>query len=183
MPRPSMKEERQAAILEAYGRCIARYGVAGTTLELIAEKAGLARALIRHNVGNKDDILEAFLDHYIAIATAEVDELFDSLPEKRRVATMIEWLFDPDYTDAQSSGVSNALFTAATENPKLARVLSEWSEDFTARIANEVQGNKEVATGIVALYFNFDAMAPLGDADRLRRVSEAAANRLVSTLD
>ena len=123
MPRPSLKEERRAEILDAYGRCIARHGVEGTTLKLIAEEAGLARALIRHNIGNKEAILDAFVNRYLVDSTEAVDELFDALPDDDRVATMIDWLFDPEYSDPQSASASGALFTAATAENGLAKQL------------------------------------------------------------
>ena len=33
MPRPSLKAQRSEEILDAYERCVARYGVEGATLE------------------------------------------------------------------------------------------------------------------------------------------------------
>lgn len=190
MPRPSLKEERRAAILEAYGRCIAQHGVEGATLEMTADEAGLARALIRHNVGNKDDLLDAYVDQFLAGSSAEADELFDSLPVNRRIETMIEWLFDPQYANPQNVSASNALFTAATTDKKLAKRLHGWTSDFTDRIRQELVASRPkagskvdaVATGIVAIYYNYETLAPLGDAGDLRRNSEAAAILLASTL-
>ena len=55
MARPSVKEERREQILTAYEQCVARYGVEGATLDKVAEEAGLARPLIRHNIGNREE--------------------------------------------------------------------------------------------------------------------------------
>ena len=191
MPRPSRKEERKAEILDAYGRCIARHGVAGTTLEMTADEAGLARALIRHNVGNKDDILDAFLDRFLAHSSSEVNDLIELLPEDERIDVMISWLFDPRYSDRQYVSVSNALFTAATENRSLAKSLRRWIAEFTGKIENELRDaypasgdqTDAVAAGIVAIYFNFESLAALGGAAELRATSETAARLLVSTLE
>ena len=192
MPRPSLKAERRAEILDAYGRCIARHGVEGATLEKTAEEAGLARALIRHNVGNKDDLLEAFLDRFLGDASRETEEFFESLPRDDRVATMIDWLFDPQYADVQEISVTNALATAATERPELAARLQAWTSGFVSGIAGELADTypdadedtvEAVATGIVGIYFNFDAQVPLGGTSRFRRSSETAARLLVSVLD
>ena len=192
MPRPSLKAERRAEILDAYGRCVARHGVEGATLEKTAEEAGLARALIRHNVGNKDDLLEAFLDRFLGSATEATDTLFESLPRDDRVATMIKWLFDPQYTDVQEVSVTNALFTAAIDRPDLAVRLRDWTSEFVAKVGSELKDAcpdadddtiDAAATGISAIFFNFDAMIPLGGMSRLRRSSETAAKLLVSALD
>lgn len=191
MPRPSKKEERATEILDAYGRCIARFGVAGTTLEMIAEEAGLARALIRHNVGNKDEILDAFLARFLSQSSTEVEELIDWLPDDNRIDALITVLFDPRYIDRQELSASNALFAAATDNPPLARKLRAWTAAFTDTIASELSAaystSKDqadiVANGIVAIYFNFEALAPLGNVAGIRETSESAARLLASTLE
>ena len=190
MPRPSLKEARTAEILEAYGRCIARHGVDGTTLEMTADEAGLARTLIRHNVGNKEEILALFVERFLASASQQASMLFDSLPDTQRVETMIDWLFDPAESDPINAGISNALFSAATHDMALARRLRNWLDGFTDRIRAELteafgasgEDTKAVATGVVSIYFSVDTLASLGRATRLRRESEAAARLLVSTL-
>lgn len=191
MPRPSLKAERQAEILEAYGRCIARFGVEGATLEKTAEEAGLARALIRHNVGNKEALLEAFIERFLATATESAAELFASLPRRKRVPTLIQWLFDPDHSDAAEVSVTNALMTAAIERPALATALRGWTDGFALQIAEELkaafpQANPAhaaaAAAGIAALYFHLDSMVPLGAAEPLRESSITAAKLLLSTL-
>lgn len=192
MPRPNIQDERRAEILSAYGRCIARYGVDGATLEKTAEEAGLARALIRHNVGNKEDLLEAFLDHFLGGATDATDSFIAGLPQRDRISTMIEWLFDPDYSDPQEVRITNALITAAIEHPGLAERLMFWTSDFIEKISHELSDaypeadgdqTAAVAAGIAGIYFNIDTLAPLGGTTQLRRRSEIAAHLLVSTLE
>ena len=191
MPRPSLKEERRAEILAAYGRCVARYGVEGATLERTAEEADLARALIRHNVGNKDELLEAFLDKFLGSATEASNTLFSSLPRDDRLATMVEWLFDPQYSDALEVSVTSALVAAAIERPALAKRLRHWTFEFIDKIRIELKQAfpdadddkaEAVATGIAAIYFNVDSLTPLSDTNRLRQASEAAVTLLISTL-
>ena len=164
----------------------------GATLEKIAEQAGLARALIRHNVGNKDDLLEAFLDRFLGRATEATKSLIESLPRDDRVTTMIEWLFDPQFADVQEISVTNALVTAAIERPKLAKRLRSWTSGFIASIGMELKDAypdaddetiDAVATGISGIYFSVDTMMPLGGMSRLRRSSETAARLLVSALE
>ena len=191
MPRPNLKKERRAAILKAFGDCVARYGVEGATLERTAEAANLARALIRHNVGNKDELLDAFIERFLAEATAGVDELFAALPQRHRIDALIDYLFDPEYVDETEVRVTNALTMAASDRPALAKQLMAWTTDFTARIAAELEpafpGAAEddvdaVATGIVAIYYNAETVGPVGDVARLRDASVRAARLLVAGL-
>lgn len=62
MGRRSLAAERRQQVLEAASRCLARNGLAGTTLEKIAEESGLSRSHVRHYVGNRDDLLLALVD-------------------------------------------------------------------------------------------------------------------------
>ncbi|MEL6950905.1 MAG: hypothetical protein AAGM16_12425 [Pseudomonadota bacterium] len=188
MPRPSLKKERRAAILQAFGDCVARYGVEGATLERTADAAKLARALIRHNVGNKDALLDAFIEHFLAQATASVDELFDALPKQQRIDTLIDYLFDPEYVDETEVRVTNALTMAAADRPALAKQLMVWTSEFTRRVADELEHAfpdaapddiEAVATGIVAIYYNVDTAGPVGEVARLRDASVRAARLLV----
>lgn len=60
MGRPSLAEERLTQILDAVGRCIARFGVEGMTLEQVAAEAGLSRSHVRHYAGNRADLIDRF---------------------------------------------------------------------------------------------------------------------------
>ena len=191
MPRPSLKEERRAEILAAYARCVARYGVHGATLERTAEEAQLARALIRHNVGNKDDLFDAFLDEFLGNVSSSTDLLFASLPADDRLATMVEWLFDPRHADVEQTNLTNALLIAAVERPALAKRLRRWTVQLIGQIEDELgrafpkapdEGVHAVATGIAALYFNFDSLMPLGGMKKLGEASKRAVGLLISTL-
>ena len=191
MPRPSLKQERRAEILDAYGRCVARYGVEGATLERTADEAGLARALIRHHVGNKDQLLEAFVDQFLDEATATSRAFFDSLAKEDRLSSLLYGLFDPSYSNPHQVRVTSALLMAATEYPALAKRLRCWIVDFVSGIQRELHTAfpqaeddrvEAVANGMVALYFNLDTLTTLGGMKRLRSCSEEAARLLISTL-
>ena len=55
--RPSNQNERYLQVMEAMVRCVARFGLDGATLERIAAEAELSRPLIRHHLGNREDML------------------------------------------------------------------------------------------------------------------------------
>ena len=192
MARPSLKDERRASILEAYGRCVARFGVEGATLERTAEEAGLARALIRHNVGNKEELFDALVGRFMEQAADSSAQLFDSLPDDDRLTTLIDWLFDTRNSDPYVVSLTNALITAAIDRPELARLLRRSTEEFAMQLGTEVKAafpNADsdeidaVANGIAAIYFNLDTMTPLGRVSKLRRSSQLAAQLLLSSLE
>ena len=191
MARPSLKEERRAQILEAFELCVARHGVEGATLERVAEQAGLTRSLIRHNVGNRDDLLEALVERFLASTETQLEELAKALPAERRLETLIDWLFDPTQTDGHEVLVSEALIAAAANDPGLAGELRGWLAsvvdafgEILAQDRPEADGEsiEAVATGLTALYFNSESTAALGPMPELRQASRNAARRLIDSL-
>ena len=191
MPRPSLKNQRRDLILNAYGRCVARFGVEGATLEKTAEEAGLARALIRHNVGNKDDLLSGFLEQFLTKSNKDASALFDALPKENRIHTMVDWLFDGAFADSGRINITNALLIAATDKPQLAKRLRQWTQDFNDRIRMELKKAYSktdgdmldaVAIGVTAIFLNFDTLSPIGGLDNLQQTSKAAARMLIANL-
>lgn len=192
MARPSVKAERTEEILDAFERCVARFGVEGSTLERIAEEAGLRRSLLRHYVGNRDDLLDALVERFLEQSARETDELFAALPEKGRATVLIGYLFDETYADTQAVLVADALVAASAHHPELGPKLRNWIEDFTDGIAQELGRSypatdpaslHEVAAGLVGIFFTVDSLTPLGPMPRFRAASKAAAERLVSGLE
>lgn len=192
MGRPSVKEERTAEILDAYQECVARYGVEGATLDRVAERAGLARQLIRHHVGNREELLDALVERFFSESDAFIDELRDALPDRKRVDTLIKWFFDPNYSDPTTTLVSEALIAASVERPQLSKKLQHWNDSFIEYIGEELQQGYPgasadecavVATGIATIYFSTDSLSPLGRMRTLRQNAKSACQILVGSLE
>lgn len=191
MGRPKVTNERAEQILDAFEVCVARYGVEGATLEKIAQEAGLARALIRHHVGNREDLLELLVRRFTTKSKKSIDALKSQLPESGRMTALIQLLFDPKYSNTQFVLVVSSLVVATHERPELAGLLRQWVKSFVNFISAEIESefpdsSKEdtqcVAAGITGIYFNVDSFTPLGNLPKLRSDSKAAALRLLGTL-
>jgi len=65
MGRKSLKEVRRMEIIKAFSEVLADHGYAGATIVHIAEKANLSPGLLHHHFKNKDEILDALLEHLI----------------------------------------------------------------------------------------------------------------------
>jgi TetR/AcrR family transcriptional regulator, transcriptional repressor of bet genes len=89
MGRPSVAPQRRRQIVDATIQCMAAHGVSGTTLERIADTAGMGRGLVRHFAGNRDELL---------IDAARVFFFGDAAWEESDVATLfrIAPLVSPD---------------------------------------------------------------------------------------
>ncbi len=192
MPRPSLKEERREQILDAYERCLIRFGVEGSTLEAVAKEAGLARALIRHNVGNRDELQQAAVVRFLERSDASLQELLDALPAQRPLERMIEWLFDPHSSDPHIALVSGALVAAGANDSALAKVMRDWNTDFFDKVAEvagrsypdaEVETLRAVAAGISSAFFVAESVTPIGPMSAFCADCKAAALRLARSLE
>lgn len=191
MARPSLKEERREQILDAFEACVARYGVEGATLEKVAKKAGLARALIRHNVGNREELLEALVERFLVRSKAASINLFESLPKPNSLEHLVDWLFDSDYSDPQLVLVSEALIAESADNPDLAKKMRKWTIDFASGVEKVIlldhpNASKAhivaVASGITGIYFTVESMSPLGGIKPFTKNSKLAVNLLIKSL-
>ena len=191
MARPDIKEARREQILDAFEICVARYGVEGATLAKTAEQAELARPLVRHNVGNRNDLIDALTERFLQKSRTRMNSFLEMLPREHRSMKALEWLFDPHYSDARLIKVSYALITHSYENEKLAAAMQGWLDDFIARMDSllaEDFPNAEpskvtaVATGITGIYFNVESLHGLGNNDSLLAASKQSAVILLNSL-
>ncbi len=74
MPRPSLKAERTEEILKAFEACALRKGLAATTLNDVAEEAGLPRPLVRHFMGNRAALVSGLIERIILRTTAAIEQ-------------------------------------------------------------------------------------------------------------
>ena len=106
MPRPRVTEP--AAVLDAAARRLASHGIARTSVDDVAEVAGVSRATVYRYVGSKNDVVQAVIDR-------EAENVLARVAEAISVATSPH--------EAIAGAVSAAL-TAIAGNPVLARLVS-----------------------------------------------------------
>ena len=127
MARPSVADERREQIIEATLRTISERGISGTTLDRIADAAGMSRGHVRHFAGNRDRLLlDAARAFYAdetgspAILPGTVDDLDGA----------VGYLFGEEFA---SSNAENAIVLAFVE---LARTDPDIAETLTAAYAS-----------------------------------------------
>ncbi|GAA5314817.1 MAG: hypothetical protein AseanaTS_00210 [Candidatus Pelagadaptatus aseana] len=191
MPRPSVKKQRTEEIMQAFERCVIRYGVEGSTLERLAEESGLQRSLIRHYSGNRDDLIQALLQRFLDESQRQTDLLIDYLPQTGVADSLVDALFASDYHDNHYSLLANALFSAAANTPALAAPLKASVDQFINAITellHQAHPNRTrkdcyvVASGVIGIYFNIESVHHLGDTSEWREASLKSARLLVNTL-
>ncbi len=192
MARPEIKDERREQILDAFETCVARNGVAGATLAKTAELAGLARPLVRHNGRNREDLLTALVDRVLQRSRDSMATVRSDLPVNAASRTLIEWLFDPNYSDTQNVQVFAALIAASADDTELAGHMRTWMNEFVGSVRQILAGEfaeadpldlDAVAAGLTGIYFNVESLYPIGNISELSAASKRAAVLLLKTLE
>ena len=192
MARPSLKNQRREEILNAFARCVSRYGLEGATLEKIAGEAGIARPAVRHFVGNRDELVEALVEHVRRDYSAKLDALFAWLPDGGRVRAIVDLLFDPaHFSTSDDTALAQALTMASRQYPSAGLMCSKWVASFDDRLAAELRQEfpdagedavRAVSFGIISIYFNMDALSALDLPATMISAAKAGALRLVDSL-
>lgn len=193
MPRPSLKDQRSLEILDAYLTCVARFGLDGATQERIAEVAGVKRPLLRHYLGNKEEMVSALAQYVVAGFADSLDELRQSLPSGATPSDLVDMLFaDDSGTDPRLMLAYQALVTAVPDRPDLRQDLMnsltdffDVIEDILRRAAPTAGGGRirAVTQGISAIFVSMDALTPLDPPKVWRAELKLAASLLASTLE
>jgi AcrR family transcriptional regulator len=123
MPRPSLADVRRPQLLDAYARCLVRYGLEGSTLDRIAEEAGVTRALVRHYLGNREDVDRALVAHVRDRYVEWFAGLGTGKRPRERLTVVLDSLFDEGAD--QPTQVVDALLGASAEDPLLQASLRE----------------------------------------------------------
>jgi AcrR family transcriptional regulator len=192
MPRPSLKDQRRSEILDAYLTCVSKFGLEGATQEKIAAETGIKRAMIRHNLGNKGDMIKALTDHLAAQFNAQTNA-FESLGFKNQKAILlVDYLFSEEsLVDSRLVLVFQALIHAAEKYPDVRQPLLG-SVEYLVKFVSGILGHRftaatkyeieAISTGLVNLHLICDSLLPLNPPDRWRKQSRDAALSMLVTL-
>lgn len=192
MARPSLKEKRTVEILDAFAICVSKYGLAGSTLERISETAGVKRPILRHYLGNREEMVRKLIDHVIDGFNARTDTLFSILPRENRWQTLLDYLFYMEGSSPVDAAVYQALIAASGQYPDIKPKLWNFVSRFESAVAREVArafpkaDNDQclkVAAGVTAIYFNADALAPLNPPKSWLDTHRQTIAMLVDALD
>ncbi|MGO1118683.1 TetR/AcrR family transcriptional regulator [Rhodovibrionaceae bacterium A322] len=192
MGRPSLKAQRSNEILDAFERCIARYGLEGSSLELIAEEAGVKRTVLRHFIGNRDDLIEALAQRLGARYAKELAEYRRYVPRNDQGQGMLNLLFPAGGAQADDSEqVFEALLSVADRYPAVQAVLTtalenfiQANEDLLTELFPEQPSSRIqlVAYGLAALNQHEEALVALPLAPRFRSSARDTAALLLDSL-
>jgi len=88
------REEKLEYLLDTAFRCLSRYGFSGTTMERMAEEAGVSKGTLTYYFKNKEDITCRIASHVAAGFFTEVRQALQELDDPReRLVRAIELLW------------------------------------------------------------------------------------------
>ncbi|MRI34917.1 hypothetical protein EOPP23_18235 [Endozoicomonas sp. OPT23] len=192
MARPSLTRQRTEEILDALELCILEKGIQACSLEYIAETAQMKRTILRHYIGNRDDIISALSHRWRKKFTEDWQQILAWMPSNNQALALVDTLFSsrsPDYI--KRILISEALFSEARRLPAIKEdqknIISE-SLGYISQILNQQYPEADlnalslVASGIHANYILSESLLPLGMMDEIFQLKNSSL-LLMSTLD
>jgi len=192
MGRPDLTKERTAQILDAFERCVARNGLEGSSLELVAEEAGVKRSILRHYVGNRDDLVRALGERVVAKYQQHVEGSLGQLPDRGRISKLLEFFFpDEPFESAEATLVVESLIAAADQYPRIRELMTNYVEQLVTTTSGQLRREFPDATrkqcwavayGIVCICFNQESLTPLRLEDKFLQSARTCAKTLIDSL-
>jgi AcrR family transcriptional regulator len=164
----------------------------GASLNQIASEAGLTRPLIRHHLGNREEMIAALQVYVLQSFGEQSEALIAALPQDAEGPMIIELLFADTATASPDMILAFAALTArAAEDAELRAACRDSLLSFEAVITDVLaraypnagaDAVNAAAHGIVALYLNVASLAPLDMPQNWAQTAQAVAHHLLEGL-
>lgn len=191
MARPSMAGQRREEILDALEICILDKGIQAVSLELLAETAKMKRTILRHYIGNRDEIICALSARWTAAYAQQWQDMQVWLPSSNRAEALIDILFSSRSTEhINNTIIGEALFSEAKRLPDIKRdqekIMAEFIHHVVAELISQYPDSDSekielVAMGVYANYLMSESLLPLGMMDEVVKLKKSTL-LLISTL-
>eukprot|EP00439_Symbiodinium_sp_Y106_P088808 s1_g1344.t1 len=195
MARAKIEDERKEQILAAFEVCVIREGLAKTTLQKVADEAGLPRSLVRYFVGNRASMVDLLIKRMIergeailadAQAAGKANTLFD----------LLDKMFSETFSDETSNNVVGELWYLAerdvTIRTRLADMYGRITDALVAQMTTENIGagmaeREDVAHALLSLAYGDASFIGVGLAKpnsiSTRQLADALVRELTTASD
>ena len=189
--RPSLEAERTSEIVVAASRCIARHGLAGATLELIARESGFSRGHIRHYVGNRQELIDLVVETALEPYRHQFEELAMLDPGEARVSALLDFLLGERFQTSGDYALFNALFQEVQREQRIHdqmqlvyRAMERYIEQALALSFPDAKpaACRSVAFALLCLTMGISDLDQLGIFDDAHRMTRDVAESLVEQL-
>ncbi|WP_133309342.1 TetR/AcrR family transcriptional regulator [Parashewanella curva] len=192
MARPSLAKTRREEILDALEQCIIEKGIQESSLEYIADTANMKRTILRHYIGNRDDIICALSSRWRKNYSEQWQQIMHWLPKSNRAESLIDTMFSSRSKDyIQRTKVVDALFSEAKRLDSVKEdqksTIKEGIQNISTILKTQFPNANDdkvrlVASSINANYIMSESLLPLGLTDEIYMLKESCL-LLVSTLE
>lgn len=124
-PQQDRSRVTRQRLLEAAVECLAELGWTGSTVAVVAERAGVTRGALQHHFPTREDLFTAAIEHVAAERLAFVRAQHAKLPPHgpKRTEAVVEMVVRM-YTDPFFNAALHLWVAAATEEPLRERVVA-----------------------------------------------------------
>lgn len=119
--RKSIAEKRRTEILEAFYRCVRKYGLHRASNRKLAEEADIQLSSLHHYFKNRDEMIEELVKRVIE---EDVVRGRAYVKQKKRLDSIIKYIFDPTVLVGRHKGVFYDFWSEAFRNEKIRETLA-----------------------------------------------------------
>jgi len=113
MGRKNLKEKRSSEIIAALERCIEKRGLESTTLEQVAEEAGTSRRIIRHYLGNREEMILTAINQIEKKHMDLAMEVMGDFQSEARLKSALNYLFGEKFNSLPLNNLLARLLASA----------------------------------------------------------------------
>lgn len=188
MPRPKLDREPQ--IMKALEACVIRQGLAKTSLKDVAEEAGLPRPLVRHFVGNRDEMITKLFDGMISRGEDQLENIHGT-DSALSIEKCLDLLFEGVFADETSNALIGELWYLADRDDAIRARLAGLYQRVNDLIVDTLnaeglgtsnQARTDAAFALVSLSYGDAAFRDIGLRGPSRRAVRAQARAILDTL-
>ncbi|EAW31774.1 Transcriptional regulator [marine gamma proteobacterium HTCC2143] len=141
MARAKIGNERKEQILSAFENCVLRNGLEKTTLQDVANEAGLPRSLVRYFVGNRSDMANLLIDRMIERAESDLkSSLLDN--NKPTLNDLLNFVIDGAFSNEKSNSIIDELWYLSEKNNDIRTRLAQLYSLIQTQIIDEMKNEK-----------------------------------------
>ncbi len=194
MGRKSLANERTTQILDAFERCIVKYGLEGATLQRIAKEAGVKLSMIHHYIGNRNKIVEMMVKRFIKTYRRGFQAFLSALPVENRLLLLVDWYFSAEASNyrPQDSVIVTELMALAEREAYVKALLLDMFQLFEQVFDQEIQRSYPKASAeecraaahvLLSLWFGHSTFMWLGFEASYRQSARKAVETLLAGLE
>jgi AcrR family transcriptional regulator len=192
MGRKNLAETRTNEILEALARCLVKYGL-DATLEQIAEEANMTRSIIRHYIGNREEVLNTLIERIAQDYIALLNEAASTIPQSQMIEATLDYLFDtPTNYDYNDKLIIDVMMTAKDRYPQAKQIIMALIQQLVDMFAHDLMqaypnADKiqchQVAYSIICLALSHESLVFAGISDMYQQAARLSSEALIKTLE